>query len=305
MAPQPAPRPEIEGEILRLVEKQHGVVALEQLHELGLGRSAIKHRLRSGRLITVHRGVYKLSPAPLSQRGRWKAATLAAPSSVLSHRSAAALWGLQRARASVEVTALSGGSRSRRGLTIHRTRRLDRLDRAVRERIPVTALPRTLLDLAEVEDARRLRRATEEADRLGLLHLGDLERAIERHAGRRGVAPLRALLAGYTDAPPTRSELEDRFLDLCREADLPPPRTNAVVAGLEVDAYWPEVRLVVELDGYRYHSGPDARERDHDRTLRLQDAGCEVRRFTWRQVTRKAATVERSVREELDRGRQP
>lgn len=271
----------------------------------GLGGKAIDRWLRSGRLLRVRRGVYALGPAHLSQRGIWMAATLeCGPTSLLSHASAAALWGLSRARPGpVHITIPESKRPSGRGLTIHRTRRLDPADQTVRERIPTTGVPRTLLDLAEVEDARRLRRATDEADHLGLLHLGELESALERHPGRRGIAPLRALLDGYSAAAPTRSELEDRFLDLCREAGLPAPRTNVIVAGIEVDAYWPEANLVVELDGYRYHGGPGAMERDHERTLRLQDAGCEVRRFTWRQVTRRAATVERSLRGELDRSR--
>jgi very-short-patch-repair endonuclease len=251
----------------------------------------------------VRRGVYALGPARLSQRGIWLAATLArGPTALLSHASAAALWGLSRPPPGpVHVTIPDTKQPSGRGLTIHRTRRLDPLDRAVRERIPVTALPRTVLDLAETEGPRRLRRAVDEADRLGLLHLGELEAAIERHPGRRGIAPLREILTGYVEAPPTRSELEDRFLDLIREAGLPAPQTNVVVAGMEVDAYWPEARLVVELDGYRYHAGPGAHERDRERTLRLQDAGREVRRFTWRQVTRKPDAVTRSVRKELER----
>lgn len=297
--------PPVEKRIATLGRSQHGVVARRQLVAAGLGGNVIDHWLQSGRLHRVRRGVYALGPAHLSQRGIWMAATLACgPTALLSHASAAALWGLSRARPGpVHVTIPESKRPTGRGLAIHRTRHLDPLDRTVRERIPVTAIPRTLLDLAEVEKPRRLRRAVEEADRLGLLHLGDLGRAIERHPGRRGIAPLRALLSDYTEAAPTRSELEDRFLDLCRGAGLPAPQTNVVVAGLEVDAYWPESGLVVELDGYRYHGGPDAHERDHERTLRLQDAGCEVRRFTWRQVTCKAATVEGSLRAELDRGR--
>jgi hypothetical protein len=300
-----ADTPPVERRIAQLGRRQHGVVARRQLLEAGLTDEAVDHRLRSGRLLRVRRGVYALGPAHLSQRGIWMAATLeCGPTALLSHASAAALWGLSRARPGpVHVTIPVGKEASGRDIRVHRTRRLDPVDRQVRERIPVTSVPRTLIDLAESEEPRRLRRAVEEADRLGLLHFGELESAIKRHPGRRGTAPLRALLSDYTEAAPTRSELEDRFLDLCREAGLPAPQTNVVVAGLEVDAYWPEPGLVVELDGYRYHGGPDAHERDRERTLRLQDAGCEVRRFSWRQVTRKAARVEGSLRAELDRGR--
>jgi predicted transcriptional regulator of viral defense system len=146
--------------VAELARRQHGVVARRQLVALGLGRGAIAHRLATGRLHCFHVGVYAVGHTALSYRGRWMAAVLACgPGAVLSHRSAAAHWGLRPSdRARVDVT-VPWGSRARRpGIDVHRVRRLFHEDRTVEEGIPITAVPRTLLDLAEVVSRDRLDR---------------------------------------------------------------------------------------------------------------------------------------------------
>jgi very-short-patch-repair endonuclease len=178
------------------------------------------------------------------------------------------------------------------GLTVHVTRAFHPDDVSVRDGIPVTSVSRTLLDLAEVVAPTQLQRAYEEAERLELLDVRAVERLLARSNGRRGVGALRALLE-YDPAPAaqTASELERRFLDLVRNEGLPTPQVNVLVEGFLVDAYWPARRMVVELDGYAFHSGARAFERDHEKLVRLRMAGYEVLPFTYCQVTESAGWV--------------
>jgi hypothetical protein len=169
-------------------------------------------------------------------------------------------------------------------------------DRAARDGIPVTTLARTLLDLGEVVSSRQLERAFEQAELLRLLDLRAIEALAKRARGRRGLRPLAALLSGASEPAMTRSELERRFLELCRHANLPIPVLNAVVAGLEVDALWPSQRLIVELDGYAYHRTRAAFERDRGRDAALQIAGYRVLRVTHRRLATEPAAIVGAVR---------
>jgi very-short-patch-repair endonuclease len=165
----------------------------------------------------------------------------------------------------------------------------------------VTSVARTLLDLAEVLSARRLLRVLEEAERLRLFDLDAIDRLAGRSHGRRGLGELRLALAGMDDEPPpTRSELERRFLELCRAEHLPPPAVNAWLAGFEVDALWPEQRLVVELDGYAFHGARAAFERDRVRDAAIQLAGYRVLRVTHRRLAAEPGAVAEAVRALLD-----
>lgn len=270
----------IDGALASLAERQHGVVSRAQLLELGLGSRRVEHRIESSRLHPIHRGVYAVGHRSLTAHGFWLAAVLAVgPDAVLSHRSAAALWGLRTAggpRVDVSVPALARRQRPR--IAVHVTRELLERDRTQHTGIPVTSVARTLLDLAEVTSGRQLSRAFEEADRARLLYLSAVEDVCTRAQGRRGLGALRRVVADHTDpAPATRSELERLFGDLCREQGLPPPRVNHLIAGFEVDAVWPRRRLVVELDGYAYHRSRSAFERDRIQTphsWRLATASC-------------------------------
>jgi len=202
----------------------------------------------------VHRGVYTAGHGPLNLRAQWLAAVLACgDAAVLSHRSAASLWGLMRPRRGpTDVTKLRG-SRGPAGIRLHRSR-LTEDERAVEARIPVTTVARTILDLAEVLDEDGMRRAFEEADRLKLLRIPELERVCAHTGGRKGLPALRRLIADAKVPITTRSPLEDRFAEFCRErlADLPEPMTNVSILGHEVDAYWPSQRLAVEMDGWEF-----------------------------------------------------
>lgn len=220
------------------------------------------------------------------------------PRALLSHRSAAALWDLAPAAgASIDVTAPGRSRRGRAGITLHQIRNLDPADRTERDGIPATTVARTLFDLAGVVDSRRLGRAFEQAERLQLLDLNAIHRVCQHGRGRRGVSDLRALLAEHPcPIPETRSELERRFLDHCRAADLPRPAVNVEVAGLEVDATWRSRRLVVELDGYAFHRTRAAFERDRARDAMLQLAGYRVLRITSQRLAREPKAIIDAVR---------
>lgn len=199
------------------------------------------------------------------------------PGSVLSHRSAAELWGLLRpATGAIDVSVLSqSGRRQRRGLRIHRRRSLSAASVRERRRIPVTTPAQTIADLRGSVPSAQLRRAIRQAEVLGLQ-------------------------TGLQRAEPTRSELEDMFLRLCERHRIPAPEVNVRLGQLEVDFLWRAERLIVETDGYRYHRGSQAFEDDHERDLALRAAKLDPLRFTFRQVAeepdRVAAIVSRELR---------
>jgi very-short-patch-repair endonuclease len=282
-----------------LAERQHGVVAQRQLIVLGLSRRVIERRLESWRLRLVHREVYAVGHSGLSPQGRWLAAVLAYGEGVLlSHRGAAALWGLAKPWApAVDVTAPAGrqGFRRREKIWIHRGR-LYPEDRAVRGGIPVTTVARTLFDLAEFVSFKRLESAWEEADRLNLLQLSAVEGVCERGHGRRALKPIRRLLTDARATVTTRSPLEDSFAVLCSAHDLPVPAFNATVLGFEVDALWLVQRLIVELDGFAYHRHRAAFERDRARDTALQVAGYRVIRLTHRRLQAEPSRIAEELR---------
>jgi very-short-patch-repair endonuclease len=221
------------------------------------------------------------------------AAVLASgPSALLSHRSAAALWDLlPTSKTLVDVTAVRSDTAGRTGIAIHRVKQLHPHDCALRDGIPVTSIARTLLDLATVALPRQLERAVEQAELLGRFDLGAVDALIARSPGRPGLALLREVLKAYREPALTRSELERRFLELCRRAKLPPPAINSFIAGFEVDAAWPSRRMVVELDGHEFHRTRAAFERDRARDAALQVAGYRVLRITYRRLQREPEAV--------------
>ena len=285
-----------ERAIARLAASQHGVVTRTQLYALGLGRHSIDHRLRSARLHPLHRGVYLVGHAALPQHAREIAAVLACgPGAVVSHRSAAVLWRLlpHPARAApVDVTVPGRYPGKKRGILVHRAGALPRQETRTCQGVPTTSPGRTLIDLAAQAPARELERALAEGQARGLIRPRELGLLLDRHRGRRGTATLRALLGD--GAVLTRSEAEDRLLSLVRRAALPPPDVNVRLGGHEVDFLWREEGLVVEVDGFAFHSSRAAFERDRARDAELQSRGYRVIRVTWRQlVDRREATLAR------------
>lgn len=287
----------VDAAIATIADSQHGVVARRQLVALGIGSGAIQHRLSIGRLHRVFHGVYAVGRSGLSAQGRWMAAVLTCgETAVLSHRSAAALWGIAPyAASSIEITVPGARRRRRRGIRVHGNV-MGAAERTTRHGIPTTSVSRTLLDLCEVVDGRRLERAVEEAERLELLDLGAIARLCQRRSGRRGRARLRAAMDALGPIHVTRSELEWEFLALCRSSNLSTPAMNIVVEGLEVDAVWKQARLVVELDGYAFHRTRGAFERDRGRDARLLLAGYRVLRVTARRLRDDPESVVATIR---------
>ena len=285
-----------------MAEAQHGVASAAQLYALGLSKDQVDRRVRAGWLHRVYRGVYALGREQLALEGRLMAAALACEGAVVSHLSAAALWRIHAsAPVSSEVTVSnSGGRRGRRGLVVHRatTLRSDEVSRHLG--IPVTSPARTLLDVAARLRSRQLERAVDEAERLGHCRAADLRAMLACHRGHRGAGPLgRTLNEHSVGSTVTRSELEERFLALCREHRLPQPLVNAPLHELTVDFLWTAEKLVVEVDGRRSHATRRAFQDDRDRDSLLAAHGYVTLRFTWWDVTRRAAVVVHRLRRVL------
>ena len=265
--------------IAELAGRQHGVVAVWQLLELGLGRGAIQYRVSIGRLHRIHQGVYAVGHRKLSRQAHRMAAVLAyGPDAVLSHRSATAHWGIGSASYKFDVTTPQS-KRSRKTIRAH-TARLHPEERTTHDGIPITSVARTILDLAAQLSKESLTRLVEEADRKERFDLRALDRAMARRPRAPGTVRLRAVLAAYRGTPDTRSKLERDFRALIHRAGLPEPQFNVVVAGLTVDVWWPQWRLVVELDGEPYHDNPSAFETDRIRDATLQKHDIRVLRVT-------------------------
>jgi very-short-patch-repair endonuclease len=284
---------QVDRMIWALAERQHGVISRSQLLELGLNRGAITHRIELGRLRAVHRGVYRIGL--LSSDGRRMAAVLACgPGAVLSHHSAAALWGI-RPSDRVEVTTRAS-HRGPKHISVHRSP-LRNDERTTHRGIPTTTVPRTLLDLSAVVHPDALRSALRQAEQLRLTDPLSLSDLAERYPRRPGLAAIRALLEDATiGARVIRSELEERFQSFLLNVGLPLPQTNQFVEGFEVDCIWPDQRLIVELDGRAVHDTFHAFEQDRIRDRVLAAAGWRVIRVTWRQLHEEPERLEADLR---------
>jgi very-short-patch-repair endonuclease len=283
-----------------LAERQHGVVAVGQLYSLGLSSRQLQGMLDRGWLVHVLQGVYAVGYPPLTRQGEWMAALLAmGRGAALSHRSAAALWKIwgEGERRIVEVMLPRRHGRKRRaGIKVHRPEVLPPEELTEHEGFPVTSAARTVLDLATSLRGRLLERAVDEAVRLGLCTADEMV-AVARLARRPGSHRLLAALGVHeAGSTPTRSELEERFLALCRDRGLPHPGVNVPLLDYIVDFLWHEARLIVEVDGRATHGTRRAFQADRDRDGRLVVAGYRVLRFTWGDVTRRPAVVADRVR---------
>lgn len=291
-----------------VVRRQHGVVTRSQLLAFGFSRHAIEHRIAHGRLHPLWPGIYAVGRPTVSRRGRWMAAVLAGgPDALLSHRSAAALWGIADYFAGVEVVVPAGVVRRRRGIAIYRRASHSADQRRLVEAIPVTDVITTLVDLASCVTRAQLLRAINQADRLELVNAHRLRSAIEPLARRPGLVRLRALLDEQGSAV-ADSLLELRFLRLVRAAGLPPPESQAWVNGFRVDFHWPALGLVVETDGPRDHRTPAQQSRDRLRDQTHVAAGMTALRFSEAQVRHQPERVRATlaaVAERLQAGLRP
>jgi very-short-patch-repair endonuclease len=279
----------VDDAVAAFAVRRHGVITRSELNALGLNDRAIGRRVRAGRLHRVYRGVYAEGHPRLAQHGRFLAAVVACGDrAVLSHRSAAVLWGvLAEGGPRIDVTVPTSGGRSRRGAVIVHRSPLRAHEVTRKDGIPVTTPARTVLDLAAVVSRRELERAMDEVA-YRRLDLG----GVEPRRGRRGGAAISRVLAEHrAGATPTRSALEERVLALCRRAGLPAPEVNAKVEGFTVDFTWRAQQLILETDGWQAHGTRAAFERDRRRDADLTIAGWRVLRVTWARVTREPHAV--------------
>lgn len=265
---------------------------------MGFKSGAINRMIAAGYLHPLHAGVYAVGHRDISARGFTMAAVLShGPEAVASHLSAAWLHGILRDNRRV-TDVMVGGRRGRkreedRRIVLHRPRRLPAEDRGVIDGIPCTSVARTLLDIAATRP-RLLRRAFEEAERLRVLDLREVQRLLERCQRQPGRARLARLVDDAAGPPQlVRSDVERAFLELIRAEGLPMPATNAMVAGHEVDAVWFDRKLVIEIDHFATHGHRTAFERDRLRDVELQIAGFRTARVTDRQIARPRETGSR------------
>ena len=229
------------------------------------------------------------------------ASVLAAYPSVASHWSAAWLWGLLQSRPGTLHVTCPRTRHSKRPFVTH-TADLPAADRAVREGIPVTSLPRTILDISVDSWPKTVGRHIERADELKVFDLREMWELLDRSKGHQGAAKVRGALDAYRpERQYTRSGLERRFLELVREAGIPEPAMNYFVAGHEIDAYWVSQRFGVELDVYETHGSPLSFEDDRVRDDELLLAGIETTRVTGPRLDREADAVIDSLRRHLAR----
>ncbi len=293
--------------IARIASAQRGTITRAQLLELGLDGCAIDRRANDGALHRVHRGVYLVGHEALAPHAREAAALLACGAgAVISHASAAVLWGIVadgQVGADVHVTVIDRKCRSRPGLCAHRTAHLDPRDLRRINGLAVTAPVQTLLDLA-ASGWRDLERAFGEAHAQGLVGAGELVAAVKRWGRRAGIGAIRALMSDNASGF-TRSRAERRLRRVIRSARLPEPRFNVPFGNYELDAVWQDRRLVVEVDGYGAHGHRAAFERDRRKDMALVTAGYEVIRVSWHQLNEEPLTVVAVIAAALGRGRRP
>lgn len=285
-----------------LAKAQHGVLARRQLLGLGFSASAIRHRLESGRLWPLTRGIYSVGPPRGTREQRWSAAVLACgDGAMLSHRSAAALWGVGEELAGRIDVTVRGRNDSRRAKVKVRSRpSLRAVDVVERDEIPVTSIVQTLVDLATELTDSRMERAVNEADKHDLIDPEAMREALRERIGEPGVKRLAGLLDKRTFRL-SDEELERRFRPIAAAAGFPVEETKAWVNGVEVDFHWPRLGLVVETDGLRYHRTPAAQSRDRVRDQTHTAAGLTQLRFTHWQVRHEPRYVEAILRRTASR----
>lgn len=266
--------------LAQIAASSKGVVTRAELLRAGVTGNEIGHRLRTGALIPEHPGVYRVGHAAPSVEARYLAAVRACgDGALLSGRAAAFLYGLIKGRPPrPEVTART--KRRVKGVATRRSRAgIHPDDAATCRRIPVTSVARTLVDIAARLQVDDLARACHEAGVRYRTTPRDVEAVLARRPTSSGAGKLRRVMRG--DVHVALSKLERLFLALVREAGVPLPKANKPAGGRRVDCRWPEYRLTVELDSYRYHGSRHAWEQDRRREREARARGDEFRRYTW------------------------
>jgi hypothetical protein len=277
MATQPRT---VEEKVGRLAASQHGVVTRGQLLRAGISVDQIAHRVRTGALLPVHRGVYRVGHRSPSLEARYLAAVLACgEGALLSGRAAAHLYGLLKGPAPPPAVT----TRTERRVPGVTTRQSRQPDRGTTWRgIPITTIARTLVDVAADLPLDALARACHEA---GVKHRTtprQVDAVLAQRPNSPGAHKLHSILRGDTRV--TLSKLEKRFLQLLRQQGLALPQTNRPAGGRRVDCRWPDRNLTIELDSYRFHHSRHAWEQDRRREREARTRGDEFRRYSYGDV---------------------
>ena len=279
--------------------RQHGIVSVRQLEALGFDRDLITAEVSRGRLQRLHRRVYAVGHEALTWEGWCVAAVAANAPCVASHWSAAWLWGLTRSRPSGKFHVTATTRRHRKEEFQVHFAALAEEDMTECDRIPVTSPARTVLDLAAL-DPERTPKDLRRCEELKLLDLREFEALLARTAGHKGHSTLAEAVRLYKpDLSVTRSDVERDFRKLIRDAGLPAPAMNYVVAGYELDCWWEEARLAVEVDTYGTHGSRLSFEEDRKRQRVLGLLGVRLERVTDRQLAAEPEEVLRAVAELL------
>jgi very-short-patch-repair endonuclease/predicted transcriptional regulator of viral defense system len=285
--------------LAEIAAAQRTLVHVSQLRALGIGRGSYNHRIAAGSLHRVLPSVVSVVHPVLEQwAGETAALLYAGDNAVLSHESAAAVWGFAATPSFVAITQIGRTPERQPGLRVHRVPSLDIRDVSIHNGFPVTSPARTLIDCAGrgpvdllLNEARVLKLVTDEA----------ITAAMARCPGRAGIRSLRGLLADQYELGYSRSRAERVLRRLVKDCGLEPPTYNTSVLGYEVDAVWPAQRLVVEVDGHGAHGHQAAFERDRAKDQALVAAGYVVVRFTWNQLTQRPLLVAARVAAALAR----
>ncbi len=290
----------VEAAVRALAARQSGNVARRQLLSLGLGGDAIEARRRNGSFVPRHHGVYALAPARMDPQALIAAAVLAGgDAAVASHASAAWLWGFLRHYEPPPEISLPTGDRRPRHILTHRCPSLTPRDITRQRGVATTSAARTALDLAPRLTKKQLTRLVNDQRHEGHLTLGALQDIVTRNP----LHPGNKLLRRFVEHPanPTRSPLEDDFLPFLAKYGLPMPLTNVWINGREIDAYYPQANLIIELDGRDYHDDDDAFEDDRDRDAENLKHGLSTLRITTERVARTPDYEAERLWEILDR----
>lgn len=289
--------------LAELAGSQYGVVTHGQMRELGYSNGSIARGLRAGRLHLLLRGTYAVGHPNIPPHGRCSAAVLACgEGALLSHDSAAWLWGLDPELPAVPHVTVPRRGHRRGNLRLHHSTILGAEDRTTRERIAVTSVARTLLDLA-ANRRRPISGIIDKAERMDLLDLAALDALLARAGGHRGREPLRLALEIFREPAFTRARSERLILAMVKRAQLPPPKINYFLEGYELDAYWEPERFALEVDGWGTHRTRAAFERDPVRIEDLKLADVEALRITARRLEREPEVVGRRLHILLGRRR--
>jgi very-short-patch-repair endonuclease/predicted transcriptional regulator of viral defense system len=290
--------------VAELAARQHGLVTHRQLLQLGFSSGKIGRSSRAARLHRVHRGVYSVGHAVVSDRARCLAAVMTSGrGAVVSHNAAAWLWGLVPAcPKTIDVTVPRNGDQ-RAGIALHHSSTLVPEEHGKFGPIPATALPRTLLDLAATTSPRFAWSAIDRAERRNLLDLTRIDAMLTRRRGHRGAERLRKALEIYREPGFYRARSERLLRRLVRKQGLRQPRINTWVDRFEIDAYWEEERFAVEVDGWEAHRTRKAFEDDRLRREEMKLAGIDVVPVSARRIEQRPDEVGRHLALLLQRRR--